>query len=105
MIIRSAPERPMKLAIGCVDWQIIDARKAPLHQTVLSKLPVLIAIGAKPIPGLVVPLIRKADGDAVVEKGPEFFDEPVFQLARPLTGQEGDDLLPPICELGAIAPS
>ena len=55
------------------------------------ELPVLVAVGAEPLAGVVVPLVGEAHGDAVVGEGPELLDQPVVELALPLAGQEGDD--------------
>jgi hypothetical protein len=49
MIIRAAAERPVELALGCTDRQIIDAGNAAAHQAVLVEFPILIAIAAEPV--------------------------------------------------------
>lgn len=33
MIVRPAAQRPVKLPLGFFDWQILNAGKAPLHET------------------------------------------------------------------------
>jgi len=38
------------------------------------------AVGTKPVPGIVVPLIGEAHGDANFTKRPEFLDEAVVKL-------------------------
>ena len=48
------------------DSNIIRAHVAATHQAVIVKLPMLIAMSAIPLPAFVVPLVFKADGDAVV---------------------------------------
>jgi hydrogenase large subunit len=61
--------------------QVVDAGDAQPHQAVLIELPVFIAIGAEPVVGVVVPLVGKADGDAVVAVGPElrrFLEQTLF---------------------------
>lgn len=43
MIVRAAPLRPVEQALAFGDRQVVDAGVARLHQSVLIKLPVLIA--------------------------------------------------------------
>ena len=94
----------MVFALGLLDRQIVDRGKAPLHQPVVGKLPVLVAVGAKPVSGIVMPLISKANGDAVVGEGPELLDQPVVELLRPFARQERDDLLAAAGELRPVSP-
>jgi hypothetical protein len=68
------------------------------------ELPVLIAVGAKPVSRIVVVLVGEAHGDAIAAEGPEFLDEPVVELAVPLPRQEGDDLGASVEELAAVSP-
>ena len=66
MVSRAGPRTvPMEFAFGFLDRAVVDGGKAPLHQAVAGKLPVLVAIGAKPVSGIVVPFVSEADGDAV----------------------------------------
>ena len=74
--------------------EIVDAGIAQPHQAVGIELPVLVAVGAEPLAAVVAPLVGEADGDAVVGKRPKLLDQPVVELARPLAGQEVDDLCP-----------
>ena len=59
------------------------------------ELPVLVAVGAKPVPGVVVPLVGESHRDPVVVERPQLLDQPVVQLLGPLPGQERDDLSRP----------
>jgi hypothetical protein len=67
----------------------VDACDTPAHQAILREFPILVAISAKPLPAVVVVFIGEANRDAVVGKGPQFFDQPVIKLARPLAGEKG----------------
>src|SRR5271167_3967764 len=105
MIVGAAAQRPMIFAVFLADGQIIDRRMARRGQAVLVELPVLIAVGTKPIARIVVPFVGEADGDAIVAKRPQFLDQTVIKLARPLAPKKRDDLLPAGEELGPVAPS
>ena len=91
MIVRAPAEGPMKAAISLADRRIVDARETPAHQAVFVELPILIAVGAKPVAAIVVPLIGEADRDAVFAETPQLLDEPIVQLALPLARQKADD--------------
>src|SRR5262245_33465508 len=104
MPIRTAPKRPMILAIWLFDRQIIDGRKPPPHQTVFVKLPILVAVRAKPGFGIVMPFVSETDGDAIFMKRPELFDQTVIEFLRPLTSQKLDNFFPATRKLGPISP-
>lgn len=78
----------MKLSVGFGDGMLIDAGQAALHQAVVIELPVLVAIGTKPVAAVVAVLVGKAHGDTVAGVGPEFLDETVVKFARPLAGEK-----------------
>src|SRR6266699_2071613 len=105
MRIRTAPKRPMILTLRLLDREIVDAGMAKPHQAMVTKLPILIAIRAEPIPGIIVPFVGEAHGNAIPGVSPEFFDKPVVQLFRPLARQKLDDLLSSIRKLSAISPA
>ena len=65
MIIRASAQCPVVLALRVLDWQIVDGSKPQADQPVLIELPILIAIRAELIPGVVVPFIGKAHRDLV----------------------------------------
>ena len=69
------------------------------------KLPVLIAVGAEPVAGIVTVLICKTDCDAVAGESPELFDKPVVQLPIPFASQESNNLFASRNEVRTISPS
>jgi hypothetical protein len=50
MIVGTTTERPTIFSICFGNRQIVDAGQAPTHEPVFIKFPVLVPIGAKPIP-------------------------------------------------------
>ena len=83
MVLRTAPEGPVVLALGFLDRQVIDTGQTTAHQPIRGELPVFIAIGPEPVARVIMPLIREAHRDTSVMKGPELFDEAVVQLFGP----------------------
>ncbi len=75
------------------------------HQAVCGEEPVFVAISPKPLPAVVAILVGIAHGDAIVRKGPQFLDEPVFVFLVPLAGQESLRFLPIGGEFDAVAPA
>ena len=63
--------------------QVVDAGNAHPHQAVLVELPVFVAVAAKPLAAIIVPLVGKAHCDAIFAEGPDFLDEPVIEFADP----------------------
>src|SRR5580704_3978379 len=104
VIVGTAAERPVMLALGFLDRQIVDAGDAPPHQAVLIELPVFVAVAAKPAAGIVVPFIGKAYGDPVVMERPHFLDEPIIEFATPFAREERFNRLAAANEFGAIPP-
>src|SRR6185437_8593548 len=104
MIIRTAAERPVELALARRDGQIVDARNPSSHEPIVTKIPVLIAVGAEPIARVIVPLVGKAHGNATAVERPEFLDEPVVELPIPLAPQKGAHRVTTGQELSSIAP-
>src|SRR5262249_61899072 len=74
---------PMILPVGGLDRQVVDRGVALAHQALLVEFPFLVAVGAEPVPGIVLPLIGEAHRDAVVLPGPELLDQAVLQLLVP----------------------
>src|ERR1700720_2928467 len=105
MIIRTAPWCPIILALRLLDWQIVDGSKPQAHQPVLIELPILIAVRAKPIAGVIVPFIGKARGDAVSLERPKLFNQPIVQLFRPFAFEKRDDLFPSVHKFRAVSPA
>src|SRR5258705_11931591 len=83
--------RPVEAPFAILDGDIVDAGLAPPHQAVFVELPLLVAIGAMPLPGIVVPFILEAHGDAVLIERPEILDQAIVVLLRPFAGEEGYD--------------
>jgi hypothetical protein len=105
MVERPRAERPEILSLLFLNQQIIDAGVARRHQTLFIELPVFIAVRAKPVSGVVMPLIDETNGDPIIMKRPEFLDQPVVKLVRPFFLEKGNDLLASHDELGSVAPS
>src|SRR5262249_23073584 len=84
ILVGSAAERPMVLALAVLDRKIIDGGDAQPHQTVLVKLPVLVAVTTEPVTAIVVPLVGEPHGDAVVAERPYLLDQSVVELLIPL---------------------
>ena len=104
MIVGSAAEGPMIFAIVVADGQVVDAGDATAHVAVFVEFPVLIAVGAEPIAGIVMPFVGKSDGDAVCLKCPEFFDEAIVEFFVPLSREELNDGVASGQEFGTVAP-
>ena len=94
----------MEFAVRVDDRMLVDAGDAAPHQPVGIELPVFVPIGPEPGAAVVVELVGKAHGDAVSPEGPEFLDQAIVELARPLALEEGFYGFAALEELGAIAP-
>ena len=105
MVVRPAAQRPVVLALGLLDRQIVDAGNAHTHQSLAIELPVLIAVRAEVLAAVIAPFIGEAHCDPMVRESPDFLDQAVVQLPGPFTSQERDDLLAALDKLGAIAPT
>lgn len=69
MIVGSWALRPMKFAFGFGNRQIVNAGMTLFHQAIFVEFPILIAVGAKPVAGRIVPFIGKAHGNTRFVKG------------------------------------
>src|SRR3981189_309415 len=96
---------PARAAFLLRDRHIVDAGFAAAHQAGLVELPLLVAVGAMPLPGIVVPFVLKAHRDMVAVERPEILDQAVLMLFRPFAGEEGDDGGAAFEKLGAVAPA
>src|SRR6266571_9479267 len=105
VIARAATQRPVIFPLDVLDRRIVDAGDAHTHKAVFVELPVLVAVAAIPVAAVVVPLIGKADGDAILPKRRQFLDQTVIELAVPLACQERFDGLAALQEFGAIPPA
>src|SRR5262245_34072866 len=104
VIVRTTAERPVIFALAIPNGQVVDARDAPPHQPVRVELPVLVAIAAKPVAGIVVPFICKAHGDPVVAERPHLLNQPIIELAIPFAREKRLDRLAALNKLRAVAP-
>ncbi len=88
MIRRPAWAFPTKFAFAFGDRNVIDARLAPLHVAERIEFPLLVTVAAKPVAFRIVPFVCESHGDAIVRKGPNFFDEPILDFAGPFAFEE-----------------
>src|SRR3569832_71485 len=95
---------PMVLALGLLDRKVVDASKAGAHQAILGELPVLVAVRAKPVAGIVVPFIGEAHRDPALRERPELLDQPVVDLLGPFAREDRHDLFAAADKLGAVTP-
>src|SRR5262245_33835555 len=91
-------KRDGESALDLFDSDIVDARLAPAHVAVLVELPVLVAVAAPPLPGVIMPLVLEAHGDPIIGEGPQALAQNVVELALPFASQERDDLVAPADE-------
>src|SRR5262249_35375751 len=105
VIIGAAAKRPVIFALALLDREIVYAGDAQAHQAVPIELPILIAIAAKPVAAVIVPLVCETHRDAVLAECPDLFDQAVVKLASPLARQKCFDFRSTLDELRAIAPA
>ena len=96
--------RPVKLAFGFRNGDIVDRRVTDHHQAVGIELPVLVAVGPEPISFAVAVFVAEPHSDAVVGVRPQFLDEAVIEFSIPLALQEGTYGVAACYELGPIPP-
>lgn len=104
MLIRATPQRPVIFARRLVDRQVVDAGNAASHVALIVELPVLVPVRTEPLPGVVMPLIGKSDGNPVSMERPQLLDETVIQLLIAFTGQELHDGVTSGKKLRAVTP-
>ena len=80
----------MILPFNGLNWQVVYAGDAALHEPMLIKLPFFVAIGTVPEARIVMPFIGKTNGYSIAVKRPHFFDEPVIQFLVPLSSEKLD---------------
>src|SRR2546426_531451 len=91
-------------SVGGGDWGVVDAGDAAAHESVGVEFPELIAVGAKPLAGVVVPFIFKRNGEAISVKSPERLLEAIVEFTVPFAAEEGLDFVSAVQELGTISP-
>ena len=75
-----------------------------MHQPVFVEVPVFVPVRAKPIAGVVMPLVGKPHRNSAAVKCPQLLDETIVEFLPPLASEEFDDCRPPLGKLSAIAP-
>src|SRR5947209_19853315 len=75
MFVRPAPKRPVVLPVRGQNGKVVDGCKSRRHKPIIVEFPVLIAVGAIPVIGVVVPLVSEVSGDPVPSKRPHFLDK------------------------------
>jgi hypothetical protein len=104
MIIWPSTERPVEFPFSLFDWQIINAGKPPLHQSMRIEFPVFVTIRSEPLAGIIMPLIGEANGDAVIAPCPQLFHKAVFEFFVPFPHQELPHLGTPFGKLSPVSP-
>src|SRR5215831_6307841 len=56
---------PVILTIRGSDRHVVDGGQAPAHEAARVEFPILVPVGTEPVPGVVVPLVGEAHGNAV----------------------------------------
>src|SRR5580700_1503402 len=69
------------------------------------EFPILVPVGSEPISAIIVPFVRKANGDAILAKSPDLLNKPVIEFFRPLAREKLDDRFTPGEKLRAVAPN
>ena len=105
MVVGPSTECPMKFAFSLTDRMFIDAGKSQFHQACCVELPVLIPVGAEPLPAVVVILVGKAHSDPVCPETPELLDQSIVELPSPFPDQESFNLCAATRELCPVSPS
>src|SRR5438552_2703998 len=104
MVVRSAAKWPVVFSLAFGNRQVVDARNTAAHQPGGVELPVLVAVGAKPVAAVVAPFIGEAHSDAVVVPGPDLLDQAIVELPCPFALEEANDVAASDNELGPIPP-
>src|SRR5690242_9896171 len=69
---------PVEFALCRRNRQIVDRRNAAAHQPALVEFPILVAIGAEPVAGIVTPFISEPYCDPIAGEGPQLLDQTVL---------------------------
>src|SRR5580704_14517839 len=96
---------PVKASVGFRDRNIVDAGFAAAHQAVVVELPLLVAVGTMPLPGIIMPLVLKPHRDAVATERPEILDQAIVEFPRPFAGKERHDRGSALEKLRAVTPA
>src|SRR5262245_55477244 len=79
---------PEELPVGHENREVVDARLAATHQSLLVELPQFVAVAAEPVVRGVVPLVLELHRDPAGRERPQRLDQTVVEFARPLAGEE-----------------
>src|SRR4029077_2042199 len=105
MFVRTAAERPMILAVGLFDGEIVNAGEPQTHQPVFIELPIFVAVRTKPVSRVVVAFVSKPNCDAVCFEGPELLDQAIVQFSYPFAPEKGSNLFSSIHKFRAVSPA
>jgi hypothetical protein len=61
----------MEFSFGIFDGNFVDTRFPTTHETFFVKLPELVSVSPKPLPGGVVIFVLKTNGNPIVGEAPE----------------------------------
>src|SRR4026207_891122 len=104
MLIWTTPQWPVILALRLLYRQVVDAGDTVPHVTVIVEFPVFIAVGPKPITGIVMPLVGKPDGNQITLTRPQLLDKAIVELLVPFADQKVNDGFAPCKEFHAVTP-
>ena len=96
---------PQELAVFRGDRHVVDACFPAAHQSIAIEFPLLVAVRAKPMAGIIAPLILEANTDVVFMERPKLLDEPVIKFVGPFAGKEFDDGRAPVKKFRAVSPA
>lgn len=94
----------MEQAVSMPNWHIVDPSVPDSHVSARAKLPVLVAICAKPLTVCIMKLIAKSYRYAVCTICPDFLDPPITVLIGPFACQKGFHFGATIVEIRPVAP-
>lgn len=96
---------PQEFAVFGGDRHIVDAGFPAAHQPIVIEFPLLVAVRAKPMAGIIVALILEANTDVVFMECPKLLDEPIIKFACPFAGKKFYDGRAPPKEFGTVSPA
>lgn len=91
VISRARLRRPVKFSVRDENGYIVDAGFPVPHQAIRIEFPLLDAVRADPVAGIVMPFVLKANSNPNLVKRPQFPDETVVELLGRLPFENLDD--------------